>query len=158
MKFKLVEPLRELFKDEVRLIGKVLQMPDGVLKRQPFPGPGLAIRVIGEVTPERLEILREADERVMDEIKKANLYNDLWQAFAVLLPIKTVGVMGDQRTYENVIAIRCVTSTDGMTADWAQLPHDLLGKISNRIINEVKGVNRVVYDISSKPPATIEWE
>ncbi len=158
MKFKLVEPLRELFKDEVRLIGKVLQMPDSVLKRQPFPGPGLAIRVIGEVTKERLEIVREADERVLDEIKKAGLYNDLWQAFAVLLPIKTVGVMGDQRTYDNVIAIRCVTSVDGMTADWAQLPADLLGKISNRIINEVKGVNRVVYDVSSKPPATIEWE
>jgi GMP synthase (glutamine-hydrolysing) len=158
MKFKLVEPLRELFKDEVRLIGKVMQMPEGVLKRQPFPGPGLAIRVIGEVTPERLEILREADERVMDEIKKANLYNDVWQAFAVLLPIKTVGVMGDQRTYENVIAVRAVTSLDGMTADWAQLPFDVLGRISNRIINEVKGVNRVVYDISSKPPATIEWE
>ncbi len=158
MKFKLVEPLRELFKDEVRLIGKVLQMPEGVLKRQPFPGPGLAIRVIGEVTKERLEILREADERVMDEMKKANLYNELWQAFAVLLPIKTVGVMGDQRTYENVIAVRAVTSVDGMTADWAALPADLLGRISNRIINEVKGVNRVVYDISSKPPATIEWE
>jgi len=158
MKFKLVEPLRELFKDEVRLIGKSLNMPDSVLKRQPFPGPGLAIRVIGEVTKERLEILREADERVMDEIKKANLYHDLWQSFAVLLPIKTVGVMGDARTYENVIALRCVTSQDGMTADWAQLPHDVLGKISNRIINEVKGVNRVVYDISSKPPATIEWE
>ena len=158
MKFKLVEPLRELFKDEVRLIGKVLQMPESVLKRQPFPGPGLAIRVIGEVTPERLHILREADERVMDEIKKANLYNELWQAFAVLLPIKTVGVMGDQRTYENVIAVRAVTSTDGMTADWAALPADVLGRISNRIINEVKGVNRVVYDISSKPPATIEWE
>src|SRR3989338_1446389 len=158
MKFKLVEPLRELFKDEVRLIGKSLNMPDSILKRQPFPGPGLAIRVIGEVTKERLEILREADERVMDEIKKANLYHDLWQSFAVLLPIKTVGVMGDARTYENVIALRCVTSQDGMTADWAHLPHDILGKISNRIINEVKGVNRVVYDISSKPPATIEWE
>lgn len=158
MTFKLVEPLRELFKDEVRLIGKVLQMPESVLKRQPFPGPGLAIRIIGEVTPERLQIVREADERVLDEIKKANLYNELWQAFAVLLPIKTVGVMGDQRTYENVIAIRAVNSTDGMTADWAPLPADLLGKISNRIINEVKGVNRVVYDISSKPPATIEWE
>jgi GMP synthase (glutamine-hydrolysing) len=158
MKFKLVEPLRELFKDEVRLIGKVLQMPESVLKRHPFPGPGLAIRVIGEVTPERLEILREADERVLDEIRKANLYHEVWQAFAVLLPIKSVGVMGDQRTYENVIAVRCVTSTDGMTADWAQLPADVLGRISNRIINEVKGVNRVVYDISSKPPATIEWE
>ncbi len=158
MKFKLVEPLRELFKDEVRLIGKSLLMPESVLKRQPFPGPGLAIRVIGEVTKERLDILREADERVLDEIKKSGLYHELWQSFAVLLPIKTVGVMGDSRTYENVIAIRCVNSIDGMTADWAPLPHDLLGKISNRIINEVKGVNRVVYDISSKPPATIEWE
>ncbi len=158
MKFKLVEPLRELFKDEVRLIGKSLQMPESILKRQPFPGPGLAIRVIGEVTKERLEILREADERVMDEIRKAGLYHELWQAFAVLLPIKTVGVMGDQRTYENVIAVRCVNSVDGMTADWAPLAPDVLAKISNRIINEVKGVNRVVYDISSKPPATIEWE
>ncbi len=158
MKFKLVEPLRELFKDEVRLIGKALLMPESILKRQPFPGPGLAIRVIGEVTKERVELLREADERVLDEIKKAGLYHELWQSFAVLLPIKTVGVMGDNRTYENVIAVRCVNSIDGMTADWAHLPHDLLGKISNRIINEVKGVNRVVYDISSKPPATIEWE
>lgn len=158
MKLKLVEPLRELFKDEVRLIGKNLMMPESILKRQPFPGPGLAIRVIGEVTKERLDILREADERLLDEVKKAGLYNDLWQSFAVLLPVKTVGVMGDSRTYENVIAIRCVTSQDGMTADWAQVPYDILGKISNRIINEVKGVNRVVYDISSKPPATIEWE
>jgi len=158
MKFKLVEPLRELFKDEVRLIGKNLQMPESILKRQPFPGPGLAIRVIGEVTQERINILREADERVLDEVKKAGLYNELWQSFAVLLPIKTVGVMGDSRTYEHVIAVRCVNSIDGMTADWAPLPHELLGKISNRIINEVKGVNRVVYDISSKPPATIEWE
>ncbi|MBF0521588.1 MAG: glutamine-hydrolyzing GMP synthase [Candidatus Omnitrophica bacterium] len=158
LKFELVEPLRELFKDEVRAIGKILGAPESILKRQPFPGPGLAIRVIGEVTKERLEILREADERVLDEIKKAGLYNDIWQSFAVLLPIKTVGVMGDQRTYENVVAIRCVTSVDGMTADWVQLPYELLGKISNRIINEVPGVNRVVYDISSKPPATIEWE
>jgi len=158
MKFQLVEPLRELFKDEVRQIGKVLGLPDQILQRQPFPGPGLAIRIIGEVTKERLDILREADERVLEEIKKAGLYAQIWQSFAVLLPIKTVGVMGDQRTYENVIAIRCVTSVDGMTADWAQLPNDLLGRISNRIINEVKGVNRVVYDISSKPPATIEWE
>ncbi len=158
MKFELVEPLRELFKDEVRAIGKTLALPDAILKRQPFPGPGLAIRILGDVTKERLEMLREADERVIDEIKKAGLYHDVWQSFAVLLPIKTVGVMGDQRTYENVIAIRCVTSTDGMTADWAQLPNDLLARISNRIINEVKGVNRVVYDISSKPPATIEWE
>lgn len=158
MKFQLVEPLRELFKDEVRTIGKVMEMPDTVLSRQPFPGPGLAIRILGEVTKERLEILREADERVMDEIKKAGMYTEVWQSFAVLLPIKTVGVMGDQRTYENVIAIRCVSSVDGMTADWVHLPYDLLARISNRIINEVTGVNRVVYDISSKPPATIEWE
>ncbi len=158
LKFELIEPLRELFKDEVRAIGKRLDLPENILKRQPFPGPGLAIRIIGAVTPERLEILREADERVLDEIKKAGLYNEIWQSFAVLLPIKTVGVMGDQRTYENVIAIRCVNSQDGMTADWVQLPHEILGKISNRIINEVNGVNRVVYDISSKPPATIEWE
>ena len=155
---QLLEPLRDLFKDEVRAIGKVLGMPDIILKRQPFPGPGLAIRILGEVTEERLAILREADERVLEEIKRANLYNDIWQSFAVLLPVKTVGVMGDQRTYENVIAIRCVTSVDGMTADWFPLPYEIMGKMSNRIINEVRGVNRVVYDISSKPPATIEWE
>ncbi len=158
LNLKLIEPFRELFKDEVRAIGKHLGLPEVILKRQPFPGPGLAIRILGDVTKERLEILREADERVLDEIKKAGLYQDIWQSFAVLLPIKTVGVMGDQRTYENVIAIRCVNSTDGMTADWVQLPHALLGKISNRIINEVQGINRVVYDVSSKPPATIEWE
>ncbi|HLF17389.1 MAG TPA: glutamine-hydrolyzing GMP synthase [Candidatus Omnitrophota bacterium] len=158
MKLKLIEPFRELFKDEVRAIGKKMELPESILKRQPFPGPGLAVRIAGEVTKERLEILREADERVMEEIRRAGLYNDIWQAFAVLVPVKTVGVMGDQRTYENVIAVRAVTSTDGMTADWAQLPYDVLGRISNRIINEVAGVNRVVYDISSKPPATIEWE
>ncbi|MBI3618121.1 MAG: glutamine-hydrolyzing GMP synthase [Candidatus Omnitrophica bacterium] len=158
LKLGLIEPFRELFKDEVRAIGKHLGIPDLVLKRQPFPGPGLAIRIIGEVTRERLEILREADERVLEEIKKAGLYNEVWQSFAVLLPIKTVGVMGDQRTYENVLAIRCVSSLDGMTADWVKLPYELLGQIANRIINEVRGVNRVVYDISSKPPATIEWE
>ena len=158
MKFELIEPLRELFKDEVRIIGKHLGLPDGIIQRQPFPGPGLAIRIIGEVTEERVTILREADERVMEEIKKAGLYQEIWQSFAVLLPIKTVGVMGDQRTYENVIAIRCVSSVDGMTADWVKLPYELLGKIANRIINEVSGVNRVVYDVSSKPPATIEWE
>lgn len=158
LKLDLIEPFRELFKDEVRAIGKRLDLPEVILKRQPFPGPGLAIRIIGAVTKERLEILREADERVLDEIKKAGLYQEIWQSFAVLLPIKTVGVMGDQRTYENVVAIRCVSSLDGMTADWVQLPHELLGRIANRIINEVHGVNRVVYDISSKPPATIEWE
>ena len=158
LKLDLIEPFRELFKDEVRAIGKRLDLPDTILKRQPFPGPGLAIRILGEVTKERLEILREADERVLEEIKKAGLYQEIWQSFAVLLPIKTVGVMGDQRTYENVVAIRCVNSVDGMTADWVPLPAELLGRISNRIINEVRGVNRVVYDISSKPPATIEWE
>ena len=158
LKLELIEPFRELFKDEVRAIGKRLELPETILKRQPFPGPGLAIRIIGEVTKERLEILREADERVLEEIKKAGLYQEIWQSFAVLLPIKTVGVMGDQRTYENVIAVRCVGSVDGMTADWFPLAPELLGKISNRIINEVEGVNRVVYDISSKPPATIEWE
>jgi len=158
MRLKLIEPLKELFKDEVRAIGKELGLPESIIYRQPFPGPGLAIRVIGEVTAERLNILREAEEIVLNEIIKAKLYNQLWQSFAVLLPIKTVGVMGDERTYENVLALRCVTSNDGMTADWAKIPHDLLEKISNRIINEVKGVNRVVYDISSKPPATIEWE
>ena len=158
LKLDLIEPFRELFKDEVRAIGKRLDLPDTILKRQPFPGPGLAIRIIGEVTIDRLEILREADERVLEEIKKAGLYQEIWQSFAVLLPIKTVGVMGDQRTYENVVAIRCVNSVDGMTADWVSLPSELLGKIANRIINEVRGVNRVVYDISSKPPATIEWE
>lgn len=158
MKLKLVEPFRELFKDEVRIIGKVLNVPESVLKRQPFPGPGLGIRIIGPVSDERLTMLREADEIVLDEMKKANLYTTVWQSFAVLLPIKTVGVMGDQRTYEHVVAIRCVNSVDGMTADWVQLPYELLGKMANRIINEVHGVNRVVYDISSKPPATIEWE
>jgi len=158
MKLKLVEPLRDLFKDEVRVIGKHLGIPDSILHRQPFPGPGLAIRIVGEITEERLTILREADEIVIDEVKKAGLYKEIWQSFAILLPIKSVGVMGDQRTYENAIAVRCVTSQDGMTADWVQLPYDLIGRISNRIINEVRGVNRVVYDISSKPPATIEWE
>src|SRR3989339_134166 len=158
MKLKLIEPLRELFKDEVRKIGKELGIPEAVLYRQPFPGPGLAIRIIGEVTQERLDILREVDKRVIEEIKKTEFYEQVWQSFAGLLPVKSVGVMGDTRTYENVVAIRCVTSVDGMTADWAKLPHSLLEALSNRIINEVKGVNRVVYDISSKPPATIEWE
>ena len=158
MRLKLLEPFRELFKDEVRVLGREMGMPDEIINRQPFPGPGLAIRILGEVTPERLEILCAADKIILQEIKAAGLYNDLWQSFAVLLPIKTVGVMGDARTYEDVIAIRAVTSTDGMTADWAHLPYELLGKFSNRIINEVHGVNRVVYDISSKPPGTIEWE
>lgn len=158
MRLKLIEPLKELFKDEAREIGKTLGLPDSIISRQPFPGPGLAIRIIGEVTPDRLRILRDSDEIVLNEINKAKLYDELWQSFAVLLPIKTVGVMGDERTYENVVALRCVTSSDGMTADWAKLPDEVLGKISSRIINEVKDVNRVVYDISSKPPATIEWE
>ena len=158
MKIKLIEPLRELFKDEVRVLGKELGLPDEIIWRQPFPGPGLAIRVLGSVTKERLMILRAAETIVDQEIRAAGLYYDIWQAFAVLLPIRTVGVMGDQRTYDYVIAIRAVTSLDGMTADWAKIPNDVLGKMSNRIINEVKGVNRVVYDISSKPPSTIEWE
>jgi GMP synthase (glutamine-hydrolysing) len=156
--FELVEPLRELFKDEVRTIGRALGLPDRMVNRQPFPGPGLAVRVLGEVTEERLRILREADHIVQDEIRKAGLYTKLWQSFAVLLPVQTVGVMGDGRTYEHVIAVRAVHSVDAMTADFAQLPHDLLARISNRVINEVRGINRVVYDISSKPPATIEWE
>jgi GMP synthase (glutamine-hydrolysing) len=158
MKLQLIEPLRELFKDEVRVLGREMGMPVEILNRHPFPGPGLAIRIIGEVTPERADILRKADAIVLEEIKKAGIYNEIWQAFAVLLPIKTVGVMGDERTYENVVAVRAVKSVDGMTADWARIPYDVLGIISNRIINEVKGVNRVVFDISSKPPSTIEWE
>jgi len=158
MKFKLIEPLRELFKDEVRILGKQLGLPVEMIQRQPFPGPGLAIRVLGEVSDERLAILRDADVIVLDEIRRAGFYDKLWQSFAVLLPIKTVGVVGDERSYENVIALRAVDSQDGMTADWVPLPYELLGRISNRILNEVRGVNRVVYDISSKPPATIEWE
>ncbi len=158
MKLQLIEPLRELFKDEVRVLGRELGMPEEIITRHPFPGPGLAIRIIGEVTEQRCDILRKADAIVLEEIKKSGLYNELWQAFAVLLPIKTVGVMGDERTYENVVALRAVKSVDGMTADWAKLPYEILGNISNRIINEVKGVNRVVFDISSKPPSTIEWE
>ena len=158
MKLKLLEPLKYLFKDEVRKLGKQLELPEEFVWRQPFPGPGLAIRIIGKVTGYRLSLLRKADAILLEEIKKSGFYKKLWQAFAVLLPVKSVGVMGDKRTYENIIAIRSVTSKDAMTADWAKLPHNLLGTISNRIINEVRGVNRVVYDISSKPPSTIEWE
>ena len=158
MNLKLVEPLKHLFKDEVRLLGKELGLADDVVWRQPFPGPGLAIRIIGEVTAVRLSVLRKADTILIEEIRANNLYYKLWQSFAVLLPLKSVGIMGDQRTYENILAIRAVTSDDAMTADWAPLPHDILARISNRIINEVRGVNRVVYDISSKPPSTIEWE
>jgi GMP synthase (glutamine-hydrolysing) len=158
MKLKLIEPLRELFKDEVRALGTQLGLPREMIQRQPFPGPGLAIRILGEVTKDRLAVLREADVVVLEEIKAAGYYDKVWQSFAVLLPIKTVGVVGDERSYENVIALRVVDSQDGMTADWVALPFELLAKISNRILNEVRGVNRIVYDISSKPPATIEWE
>jgi GMP synthase (glutamine-hydrolysing) len=158
MKLKLIEPLRYLFKDEVRLAGAELGLPPAVLNRQPFPGPGLAIRVIGAVTFEKLEVLRAADWIVMDEVKRDNLYDKLWQSFAVLTDTKTVGVMGDQRTYEHVVALRAVTSDDAMTADWARLPYETLARISSRIVNEVPAVNRVVYDITSKPPGTIEWE
>ena len=158
MQFKLIEPLRELFKDEVRNVGRELGLPEEMVGRHPFPGPGLAIRVLGEVTPQALETLRRADAIYLEEIREAGLYDEIWQAFAVFLPVRSVGVMGDGRTYDNVIALRAVTSTDGMTADWFPFPHDVLGRISSRIINEVAGVNRVVYDVSSKPPATIEWE
>jgi len=158
MKLKLIEPLKELFKDEVRRIGRDLGMPEEILQRQPFPGPGLAVRILGEVTPERLAILRECDDIVVSEIKNAGLYTKIWQSFAVLLPVMSVGVMGDQRTYAYTCAIRAVHSEDGMTADWVPLPHEVLKKMSNRIVNEVKGVNRVVYDVTSKPPGTIEWE
>jgi GMP synthase (glutamine-hydrolysing) len=158
MNLNLIEPLRELFKDEVRLIGAQLGVPEQILNRHPFPGPGLAVRILGEVTEDRLRLLRAADRIFDEELRRAEMYAAVWQAFAVLLPISSVGVMGDERTYEQVIAIRAVTSVDGMTADWARLPHDLLARVSARIVSEVKGVNRVVYDISSKPPSTIEWE
>jgi len=158
MKLDLVEPLRELFKDEVRKVGQELGMDPSFVHRQPFPGPGLAVRMLGAVTPDRLALLREADAIIQEEIERAGLGRELWQAFAVLLPIKSVGVMGDDRTYENVVALRIVTSQDGMTADWAKLPHAVLERISNRLVNEVRGINRVVYDITSKPPGTIEWE
>ena len=158
MKFKLIEPLRELFKDEVRNVGRELGLPEEMVGRHPFPGPGLGIRILGAVTPQALDVLRRADAIYLEEIREAGLYNEIWQAFAVLLPVRSVGVMGDFRTYENVVALRAVTSTDGMTADWYPFPHDVLARISNRVINEVRGINRVVYDVSSKPPATIEWE
>ena len=158
LNFELIEPFRELFKDEVREIGRLLDVPESVVGRHPFPGPGLAIRILGVVTPKRLALLREADAIFIDELRANDLYDEVWQAFAVLLPVQSVGVMGDERTYENVCALRAVTSVDGMTADWAQLPHDFLGHVANRIVNEVPGINRTVYDVTSKPPATIEWE
>ena len=158
MKLKIVEPLNLLFKDEVRRIGKALAMDDSILSRHPFPGPGLAIRILGDITPKKVAILQEVDHIFISSLKKEKLYDKVWQAGAIFLPVQSVGVMGDERTYENAVALRAVTSTDGMTADWAHLPYDFLAKVSNDIINKVRGVNRVVYDISSKPPATIEWE
>jgi GMP synthase (glutamine-hydrolysing) len=158
MKLKLIEPLRELFKDEVRIVGRALGLSEEIVGRHPFPGPGLAVRILGDITIDKLKTLQDADSILVEEIKKSGWYNKVWQAFGVLLPVKTVGIMGDKRTYENVLAVRIVTSADGMTADWAKIPYELMGTISNRIINEVRGVNRVTYDISSKPPATIEWE
>jgi GMP synthase (glutamine-hydrolysing) len=158
MKLELLEPMRELFKDEVRSVGRTLGIPEHFIGRHPFPGPGLAIRVISDITKEKLDLLREVDHIFITELKKHGLYDQVWQAFAVLLPVQSVGVMGDERTYEMTAGLRAVTSVDGMTADWAHLPHDFLAHVSNRIINEIRGVNRVVYDISSKPPATIEWE
>jgi len=158
MRLELIEPLRELFKDEVRELGIQLGIPEGIVWRHPFPGPGLAVRILGEVTAERVALLQEADAIAMEEIRRAGLYRNIWQAFVVLLPVRSVGVMGDERTYEHVAALRAVEATDGMTADWFHIPHDVLAVISNRIIREVRGINRVVYDISSKPPSTIEWE
>ena len=158
MEFKLVEPLDELFKDEVRKVGKELGLPSKLINRHPFPGPGLGVRIIGEITQERIDILQEADRIYMDILQEDNIYDKIWQAFSVLIPVKTVGVMGDQRTYENLLAIRAVNSTDGMTADWFDMPSKTLSKISRKIVNSVKGINRVVYDITSKPPGTIEWE
>ena len=158
MKLKIVEPLKALFKDEVRRVGRTLAIDDAILNRHPFPGPGLAIRILGDITLEKVRILQEVDAIFIENLKSADLYKDVWQAGAIFLPVQSVGVMGDERTYENAVALRAVTSTDGMTADWCHLPYEFLGKVSNEIINKVKGINRVVYDISSKPPATIEWE
>ena len=158
MNFKLIEPLRDLFKDEVRKVGIELGLPSELVQRHPFPGPGLGVRIIGSITKERIKTLQEADKIFIDILHEDNLYNQIWQAFAVLIPIKTVGVMGDQRTYENLLALRAVTSVDGMTADWFKIPESTLAKASNKIVNNVKSVNRIVYDITSKPPGTIEWE
>ena len=158
MNLKLIEPLKFLFKDEVRDLGRSLKMPEEILMQHPFPGPGLAIRIIGDITQARINILKKADKIMRDEIKKFGWYDKIWQAFCVLLPVKSVGVMGDERSYENTLAVRCVESVDGMTADWSKLPYELMQKISSQIVSEVKGINRIVYDITSKPPSTIEWE
>ncbi len=158
MEFELVEPLRQLFKDEVRAVGEELGLPEDIVWRQPFPGPGLAVRIIGEITPERVQILQDADAVVIEEIKRAGLYREIWQSFAVLPAVRTVGVMGDDRTYAYPLVVRAVTSDDAMTADWARIPYDVLERIASRVINEVPGINRVAYDITSKPPGTIEWE
>ncbi len=158
MHLKIIEPLNRLFKDEVRRVGKALELPEDILNRHPFPGPGLGIRILGDITPEKVAILQKADHIFIQGLKSSGLYKEVWQAGVILLPVQSVGVMGDERTYENVVALRAVTSVDGMTADWCHLPYEFLARISNEIINNVKGINRVVYDISSKPPATIEWE